>query len=70
MALEAEIRRELDRSLRWIVGSILRGIRLCRLEEDSGVDSTVGLENVDFFNWFSMIFGVGVECVYFLLLFH
>ena len=46
MALEAEFRRVLERSLRWIVGSILGVIRLCRLLEDSG--ERVGIENMDF----------------------
>ena len=38
----------LERILGWIVGSILGRIRLCRLPEDSGAHSRVGIEKIDF----------------------
>ena len=44
MALETEFCLVLER----IVGLILVRIRLCRLLEDSGAHSRVGVENMDF----------------------
>ena len=38
----------LERILCWIMGSILGRIRLCRLLEDSGAHSRVGIEHMDF----------------------